>query len=99
VVSKEKDSIGWDLEASNCKVTLLLEVKGLSCNVTSVELTPNEYQNAKQMGYQYKICIVTSALHNPNLEIYSYDVVANLWKNESGERLNIEERVAAKFWK
>ena len=68
-------------------MTLLLEVKGLSGNVTSVELTPNEYQNAKQMGHQYKICIVTTALHNPHLEIYSYDVDHFLTKPVSVETI------------
>jgi hypothetical protein len=99
VISKEKDNVGWDLEATNNKETLLLEVKGLSGKTVSVELSPNEYQKSNEFKGQYKLCIVTNALNNPNLEIFSYDFENKKWKNIKNEKLIIEERISAKMYK
>ncbi|RYE58357.1 MAG: DUF3883 domain-containing protein [Sphingobacteriales bacterium] len=99
VYSKEKDNLGWDLEAIKEEETLLLEVKGLSGNITSVELTPNEYKNLQEKNSHYKLCIVTSALTNPVLQIFGYNGSCNGWEDDKGERLTIEERIAARFWK
>lgn len=99
VISKEKDNVGWDLEATNINETLLLEVKGLSGNITSVELTPNEYKKSKDKRIHYKLCIVTDALGNPNLEVFSFDSLSNSWVNEENEKLILEERVGARMWK
>lgn len=99
VISKEKDNIGWDLEATNINETLLLEVKGLSGNVSSIELTPNEYKNSKEKKTNYKLCIVTNALTNPRLEVFSFNFDKNIWTNELNETLQIEERIGARMWK
>ena len=55
IISKEKDNVGWDLEATNINETLLLEVKGLSGNISSIELTPNEYKNSKDKNNKFSI--------------------------------------------
>ena len=98
VVSKEKDNVGWDLEATNFYETLLLEVKGLSSDVTSIELTPNEYKNSKEKFINYRICIVTNALKEPTLNVYKFDIASNCWMNEKKQRLDWEERIGARFW-
>ncbi|MGV0977649.1 protein NO VEIN domain-containing protein [Empedobacter falsenii] len=99
VISKEKDNVGWDLEATNISETLLLEVKGLSGNISSIELTPNEYKNLKEKQKYYKVCIVTNALTNPNLEVFSFNFDKNIWTNDMDEILHINERTGAKMWK
>jgi hypothetical protein len=99
VLSKEKDNVGWDLEATNNNETLLLEVKGLSNNITSIELTPNEYKKSIDKKLNYKLCIVTSALINPLLEIFSFNEQFGCWINEQNEKLLTEERIAARMWK
>ena len=101
VISKEKDNIGWDLEAINTNTDeiLLLEVKGLSGSISSVELTPNEYMNLIKNRSCYRLCIVTNALTNPKLEIFYFDSVKNIWTTELGEILKIEEKTGAKMWK
>lgn len=99
VISKEKDNVGWDLEATNIKETLLLEVKGLSGNISSIELTPNEYKNSKEKKTHYKLCIVTNALTKPKLEIFSFNFDLDIWTNNLNEKLLTEERVAARMWK
>lgn len=99
VVSKEKDNVGWDLQATNINETLLLEVKGLSGNISSIELTPNEYKNSKEKKTHYKLCIVTNALTKPKLEIFSFNFDLDIWTNNLNEKLLTEERVAARMWK
>ena len=99
VISKEKDNIGWDLEATNINETLLLEVKGLSGNISSIELTPNEYKNLKDKKKHYKLCIVTNALTTPKLEVFSFNIGSNIWTNTLCETLLIEERIGARMWK
>lgn len=99
VVSKEKDNVGWDLEATNINETLLLEVKGLSGNISSIELTPNEYKNSKEKKTHYKLCIVTNALTKPKLEIFSFNPDLDIWTNSLNEKLLTEERIAARMWK
>ncbi len=99
VVSKEKDNVGWDLEATNINEKLLLEVKGLSGNISSIELTPNEYKNSKEKKTHYKLCIVTNALTKPKLEIFSFNPDLDIWTNNLNEKLLTEERIAARMWK
>lgn len=99
VVSKEKDNVGWDFEATNINETLLLEVKGLSGNISSIELTPNEYKNSKEKKTHYKLCIVTNALTKPKLEIFSFNPDLDIWTNSLNEKLLTEERIAARMWK
>lgn len=99
VLSKEKDNVGWDLEATNINETLLLEVKGLSGNISSIELTPNEYKNSKEKKTHYKLCIVTNALTKTKLEIFSFNPDLDIWTNSLNEKLLTEERIAARLWK
>lgn len=99
IISKEKDNVGWDLEATNINETLLLEVKGLSGNISSIELTPNEYKNSKDKKSHYKLCIVTNALTKPKLEVFSFNVDNNIWTNALNETLLTEERIGARMWK
>lgn len=99
VISKEKDNVGWDLEASNTMETLLLEVKGLSGKIVSIELSPNEYQKSKKFSNKYRLCIVTNALIKPKLEIFSYSSKLNYWLNSKNEKLMIQEKIGARMIK
>lgn len=99
VISKEKDNVGWDLEASNDKETLFLEVKGLSGKIVSIELSPNEYQKSNEYKDQYKLCIVVNALINPKLDIFSYHSESGNWTNIENEKLIIQEKVGARMYK
>jgi len=99
VISKEKDNVGWDLEATNINENLLIEVKGLSGSITCVELTPNEYKNSIDRKSCYKLCIVTNALTTPVLEIFSFNAQLGCWTNENNEKLLTEEKIAARMCK
>ncbi len=97
VRSVEKDNVGWDIEASEGNITLLIEVKGLSGTEAIVELTPNEYK--QMMGSRksdYRLCIVTNALQHPKLKVFTYNHVSQKWACESDDAvLQIKEKISA----
>lgn len=79
VDSVEKDNVGWDLEAQSGRLTLRIEVKGLSGTVFSVELTPNEYKAFSRKADDYRLAVVLNALDNPRLLICRYSRGQKSW--------------------
>lgn len=96
VDSVEKDRVGWDLEATSGEVKLLFEVKGLSEEEAVADLTPNEYQKSKDFLQDYRICMVTRALTKPKLLVFRHSMEADAWVSDQGQRLDLEEIVAAR---
>ena len=97
VVSKEKDNLGWDIEASHPdKPTLLVEVKGLSGDRVSVELTPNEYKKMmlKENRNKYVLFVVTHCLGERPLA-HDYRFNNGRWLDVDGAVLKIQERTGA----
>lgn len=97
VNSVEQDNVGWDLEASESGITLLLEVKGLSSSEAVAELTPNEYkQMSGNRKSDYRLCIVTSALSDACLNVFSLNHVSGKWSSETnGAVLSFKEKIGA----
>lgn len=98
VESKEKDNLGWDLEASMHKIKLKIEVKGLSQENVAIELTSNEYEKMKEFKENYCISVVTNALKKPSLKIFSYNDEKGIWQDEEKNKLEIEEKVSARCY-
>ena len=97
VTSREKDGVGWDLEASHPdKATLLIEVKGLAGNKVSVELTPNEYKQMKSKKYRnrYVLFVVTNCLGQRPLA-HDYRFKNGRWSDTDGTKLKIKKRTGA----
>ena len=90
VKSVEKDNIGWDLEAARGKRKLLIEVKGLSGEALSVELTPKEYQCLDKQERNYRLCVVSTALNNPDLYICRYSEKKRKWIVKDHKTATIE---------
>lgn len=88
-VSVEQENRGWDLEATKSNKNLCIEVKGLSGEAKTVELTPNEYKAFKKNNSGYRLCIVTLALSDqPLLTILKYSTSGSIWVIENGEKQN-----------
>lgn len=98
VESFEKDNVGWDLTATNNRTELRLEVKGLSGEIASTELTPNEYENLKKYKKSYRLCIVTQALKNPKLKIFAYSNDNKKWTSKDGAILKFKEVISARIY-
>jgi hypothetical protein len=97
VVSVERENVGYDLEATLGRETLLIEVKG-TANDGSVTacLSPNEYRKSKSATRQYRICIVTGALGAPTVNDFFWDSEGDVWTDENtGKRLSVSEVIAA----
>ena len=89
--------MGWDIEASGPgRVTLLIEVKGLSGEKVSVELTPNEYKQmtSKRHRDNYVLFVVTNCLGKRPMT-YDYRFKDGRWKDADGTALQLRERIGA----
>lgn len=97
VTSVEKDNLGWDLEATSGKTIIQIEVKGLSGDKFSIELTPNEYKAFSEQSDKYRLAVVTNTLESPNLYICRYSKEKQTWLiNESEDvKLKIETKQSA----
>jgi Domain of unknown function (DUF3883) len=96
-VSAERENLGYDLEATLGRETLLIEVKGTAYDGgVTVSLSPNEYRKSKTAMRQYRICIVTGALATPTVNDFFWDSAQGMWIDENtGKRLSVAEVVAA----
>jgi len=97
VTSVEKDNVGWDLVATVGKVSLRIEVKGLSGTMFSIELTPNEYNAFTEEAIDYRLAVVVNALENPSLSICRYSTEQGAWiiEDEEGDELEIKVKQSA----
>jgi hypothetical protein len=80
-----------------------VEVKGLSGDILSAELTPNEYAAMKLAmsgGFsegEYRLAIVRNALTAPELFLFAY-AGGSQWKCElTSKFISVNERVAARL--
>jgi hypothetical protein len=96
VDSHEKDNVGWDLLATFGNRQLRLEVKGLAGSETCIELTPNEYAQMRKWQDTYHVCIVTDALTDPKLAVFSYSAESGKWQDDQKRTLRIAEIVGAR---
>ena len=83
VVSREKENIGWDLDAKKGDISLKLEVKGLAQSEVSVRISENEYNAMAAHKESYRLCVVTNALKKPTLITFIWDDVVNAWVSEA----------------
>lgn len=98
VKSVEKDNVGWDLNATKDKISLKLEVKGLSGKNVSVELTPNELSHLKADKKYYRLCIVTEALTKPKLRIFAFSKDNGKWSSADGMTITFNEFTGARVY-
>jgi len=96
VTSVEKDNVGYDLLARKKSITLYIEVKGLSGELTTVELTPNEYTTLKRNQDKYIVAIVFScSTENPILTYFRYKNSIKKWVNKTNHYIEFYERTGA----
>ena len=96
--SVEMEKVGWDLDAIIGKVHFKLEVKGISGPNLVVELTSNEYHHLKADRTNYRLCIVTEALTNPQLHIFTYIREKDKWISIEGKMLTLAEVTSARAY-
>jgi hypothetical protein len=94
VTSREKENIGWDLDAAKEHVSLKLEVKGLAQSQISVRISNNEYKSMMNYKDSYRLCVVTNAIQQPVLTVFIWDSILRAWVSDKDQSLvlSIEER-------
>jgi hypothetical protein len=105
--SVENDRVGWDLEATDgVGPDLLIEVKGLTLEMGSIELTPNEYDKFRDtaLGARYVLYVVSNcglalpgsrrADAAPTPRIFRRAPSGD-WLTADGQRIQCEERMGA----
>ena len=97
-VSVERENKGWDLEFTQGETRLLVEVKGCSGAVGTVELTPNEYAAMRNRRYrdEYRLAIVTRALEDPRLSIISFNGSDKTWRDQHDREVCLEPRLGVR---
>lgn len=98
VNSVESENLGWDLEAVYNKVELKIEVKGLSGNKVSIELTPNEFSKMNEHKDSYRLCVVTECLESAALFIFAFSKERDSWISEDGYELTIDQIISARCY-
>jgi hypothetical protein len=96
-----RDNLGWDLNAVHQQTGLLLrlEVKGLSGQEISVELTPNEYKMMRKHKPTYRLCVGTNCLKKSQrrLAIFAYYDTSHGWVDGNDRPLQINEVKSARL--
>lgn len=82
ITSREKDNVGWDLDAVYGKIHLKLEVKGLASNTISVHITSNEHEKMHDDRKNYRLCVVINAATNPQMIVFIWDNTLKQWVSE-----------------
>ncbi len=83
ITSREKENIGWDLDAEKKGVKLKLEVKGLAQSQLSVHISANEYNTMMANKNDYRLCVVTNAIKKPTLVNFIWSAKENAWVSDS----------------
>jgi hypothetical protein len=101
VDSVERDNVGWDLNAIHrqTRLSLKLEVKGLSGREVAIELTPNEYTMMRKFKHTYRICVATGCLgkNRRPLKVLAYNAASRKWVNEDDRPAEIKEVKSARL--
>lgn len=67
---RQKDNVGYDLEAANARSKLLLEVKGTAGSTPYAYITANELAKAQgKSSVDWRLCMVTNTLTKPKVKI------------------------------
>ena len=93
IISREKDNVGWDLDAKKDGIYLKLEVKGLAGSKVSVRISLNEYQTMMRNQGCYILCVVINAIKKPDLIKFIWDESQSVWVSDIDQdiKMKIEE--------
>ncbi len=95
--TRERDRIGWDLEARKPgEATLLIEVKGLTNGMGSVELTPNEFDKFQkpELSKRYVLYVVANCRSGP-LPLVFRCRENGRWETDDGQRADVQRKMGA----
>ena len=96
ITSRESDNVGWDLDATNGRISLKLEVKGLASSSISVHITSNERTKMESDKKHYRLCVVINAIKKPQMIVFIWDNSVGKWVSEDDNSIALEiEEIAS----
>lgn len=92
----QSKNYGWDLEATNGKHRLYLEVKGQGNHEPYVRISRNEYEQMSTHKDKYRLCVVMDSLNDADIYVF-LPQEEDKWVCEDNDsiELNINEQLAA----
>lgn len=92
----QSKNYGWDLEATNGKHQLYLEVKGQGNHEPYVRISRNEYEQMSKHKDKYRLCVVMDSLNEADIYVFlPQDEDKWVCEDDDAIELNINEQVAA----
>ena len=92
----QSQNYGWDLEATNGKHRLYLEVKGQGNHEPYVRISRNEYEQMSKHKDKYRLCVVMDSLNEADIYVFlPQDEGKWVCEDDDTIELNINEQVAA----
>lgn len=92
----QSENYGWDLEATNGRHKLYLEVKGQGNHDPYIHISRNEYEQMINYKDMYRLCVVMDSLNEVDIYVFlpQYE---DKWVCEDDDsiELNINEQIAA----
>lgn len=87
ITSREKENVGWDLDAEKEGDKLKLEVKGIAQSQVSVHISQNEYKTMMANKDCYRLCVVINAINNPQLVVFIWKEDLGAWVSDTDESI------------
>lgn len=96
ITDVQTKNYGWDLEATNGRHRLLLEVKGQGNHEPYVRISRNEYKQMITNKDKYRLCVVMDCLNEADIYVF-LPITEDKWVCEDDDyiELNIDEQIAA----
>lgn len=92
----QSQNYGWDLEATNGKHRLYLEVKGQGNHEPYVRISRNEYEQMSKHKDKYRLCVVMDSLNEADIYVFlPQDEGKWVCEDDDSIELIINEQVAA----
>lgn len=92
----QSKNYGWDLEATNGRHKLYLEVKGQGNHDPYIRISRNEYEQMINYKDIYRLCVVMDSLNEADIYVFlPQDDDKWVCEDDDSIELNINEQVAA----
>ncbi|MBD5178409.1 MAG: DUF3883 domain-containing protein [Bacteroidales bacterium] len=92
----QSENYGWDLEATNGRHKLYLEVKGQGNHDPYIRISRNEYEQMINYKDIYRLCVVMDSLNEADIYVFlSHDEDKWVCEDDDSRELNINEQIAA----
>lgn len=96
IIDVQSKNYGWDLEATNGRHKLYIEVKGQGNHDPYIRISRNEYEQMISYKDIYRLCVVMDSLNEADIYVFLFqDEDKWVCEDDDSIELNINEQIAA----